>query len=158
MDWESIWRQHWQEIYMYVYHRVRHKQEAEDVTQEAFIRAIKADERYASIEVNIVALLKTIAKNVIIDKARKHKNASPQPFVGELIDEHIPIEKEIEQKDEVERALSLLNDEQRKIVTYRLLKGLSIKETAALLGRNETYVKVVQFRAIHLIRNLLIGG
>jgi RNA polymerase sigma-70 factor, ECF subfamily len=158
VDWERIWIDHWKEIYVYVFLRVRHKQEAEDITQETFIKAIRSEERYIEGSVNFQALLKTIARNLIIDRWRKtQKTEDPLSLEPDLFltDMGSNFEKIIEQKEQVEHALSLLNDEQRKVIVLRIIQGLSIKETAAFLGKTETFVKVTQFRAIKKVKDLM---
>ncbi|WP_462410656.1 RNA polymerase sigma factor [Neobacillus sp. Marseille-QA0830] len=158
MDWEKIWIDHWKEIYVFVFLRTRHKQEAEDITQETFIRAIRTEGRYADETVNIPALLKTIARNLIIDRWRKkQKTEDPLPLEPEqvLVDKGNDLGRMLEQKEQVAYALSLLKEEQRKVIVLRLLQGLSIKETAAQLGKSENYVKVTQFRAIQRIKELV---
>ena len=158
MDWEKIWVDHWKEIYLYVFLRVRHKQEAEDITQEAFIKTIRAEERYTEGNVNIIALLKTIARNLIIDRWRK-KRATQDPLSLEpemiLPDIESDLEAKMVQNEQVAYALSLLNEDQRRVVVLRLLQGLSVKETAHLLGKSETFVKVTQFRAINKVKDLM---
>ncbi|MED4226484.1 RNA polymerase sigma factor [Neobacillus cucumis] len=158
MDWEKIWIDHWKEIYIYVFLRVRHKQESEDITQETFINAIRSEERYIEQSVNIIALLKTIAKNLIIDRWRKkQKTQQPLSLEPELIltDIESDLEKKIVQNEQVAYALSLLNEEQKKVIVLRLLQGMSIKETAYLMGNSETFVKVTQFRAIKKVKDLM---
>ncbi|WML58746.1 RNA polymerase sigma factor [Neobacillus sp. PS2-9] len=158
MDWEKIWIDYWKEVYVFVFLRVRHKQEAEDITQETFIKAIRAEDRYLEDNVNILALLKTIARNLIIDIWRKkQKTQEPLSLEPELFltDIGSDLEKIIEQKEQVEHALYLLNEDQRKVIVLRLLQGLSIKETAELLGKTEAFVKVIQFRAIKKVQDLM---
>ena len=158
MDWEKIWIDHWKEVYIFVFLRVRHKQEAEDITQETFIKAIRSEDRYIEESVNISALLKTIARNLIIDKWRKkQKTQEPLSLEPELFltDMGSDLEKIIEQKEQVEHALYLLNEDQRKVIVLRLLQGRSIKETAELLGKTEAFVKVIQFRAIKKVQDLM---
>ncbi|RDI45742.1 RNA polymerase sigma factor [Falsibacillus pallidus] len=157
MNWELIWREHGREIFAYVYTRVRNKEEAEDLTQEVFVKAIRSGERYQEGSVNVVALLKTIAKNLIIDKWRTKGTAQIFPLSEEAGNHSSSenVEKLIEEKDEIKRALSILNEDQLKVVTCRLIQGHSVKETAALLGKNESTVKVIQFRAIEKMKNKL---
>jgi RNA polymerase sigma-70 factor, ECF subfamily len=158
VDWEKIWIDHWKEVYVFVFLRVRHKQEAEDITQETFIKAIRSKDRYIEESVNISALLKTIARNLIIDKWRKkQKTQEPLSLEPELFltDIGSDLEKIIEQKEQVEHALYLLNEDQRKVIVLRLLQGRSIKETAELLGKTEAFVKVIQFRAIKKVQDLM---
>jgi RNA polymerase sigma-70 factor (ECF subfamily) len=158
LNWEKIWSDYGREIYLYIYIRVQNKQEAEDLTQETFLKAIRAQDRYQEGEIQVTALLKTIARHLIIDKWRRNKNELPTfPIEPDLFMSEIGsnIEKLVEQKDEIRRALSLLNEEQNKVINLRLLQGYSIKETATVLGKSEAFVKVTQFRAVKKIKNLL---
>jgi RNA polymerase sigma-70 factor (ECF subfamily) len=158
VNWEKIWRDCWREIYLFIFYRVQNRQDAEDITQETFMKAIKAQERYKEKEVNIIALLKSIARNIIIDKWRStNKNKSTVPIQDiSLINE---LEKGIEERyidhEHITYLLSFLKDEQYRIINYRLIQGYSIKETAEMIGKNETYVKVTQYRAIEFIKNQL---
>lgn len=159
MDWEQIWREHSLEIYNYIYYRVYNKQEAEDITQEAFFKLIRAEKRYEDRPVSsIVALLKTIARNLIVDNWRKQNNGANHVYIE--LDEYVPaeqpcIEKKVEQRDEVKRALDLLNQEQQKIIRYRLLDGFSIAETAQLMGKSVSAIKTTQYRSIQYLRRTL---
>ena len=52
-------------------------------------------------------------------------------------------------------ALSHLGHEQRACVEARFLKGLSVAETAQLLGRNDGAVRALQYRALRSLANIL---
>jgi len=158
LNWETIWREHWREIYLYIYYRTNNREEAEDLTQETFMKAIRSEHRYKDQDVTVIALLKTIARNLMIDRWR---NKQKRP-VTTLIEPQIVLESDekspeelIAEKDEVQYALSLLNEDQQQIIKHRILRGYSIKKTAELLGKTESYIKVNQFRAIEFIRNQL---
>lgn len=158
MNWETIWREHWKEIYLYIYYRTNNKEEAEDIAQETFMKAIRSEHRYKDQDVTVIALLKTIARNLMIDRWR---NKQKRPITTQM-EPHIMFESDekgpeelISDKDEVRYALSLLNEDQQQIIKYRILQGYSIKKTAELLGKTESYIKVNQFRAIEFIRNQL---
>ncbi|KQL50366.1 hypothetical protein AN964_22105 [Heyndrickxia shackletonii] len=158
MNWETIWREHWKEIYLYIYYRTNNKEEAEDIAQETFMKAIRSEHRYKDQDVTVIALLKTIARNLMIDRWR---NKQKRPITTQM-EPHIMFESDekgpeelISDKDEVRYALSLLNEDQQQIIKYRILQGYSIKKTAELLRKTESYIKVNQFRAIEFIRNQL---
>lgn len=158
MNCEQIWREYHLEIYHYIYYRVHNREEAEDIMQEAFFRLIRAEKRYEDRSVStIVALLKTIARNLIVDHWRKQQHKAKlidiEPDEIELCE--LGVEEMVEQRDEVERAFELLNQEQQKIIKYRLLKGFSIAETAQLMGKSMAAVKTTQYRSVqHLRRSL----
>lgn len=161
MNWETIWREHWKEIYLYIFYRTNNKEEAEDLTQETFMKAIRSQHRYIDQEVTVIALLKTIARNLMIDRWRNKQNKpSTTPIESDSTFESMEKgpEELLEQKDEVSYVLSLLNEDQQRIIKYRILQGQSIKSTAALLGKSESFIKVNQFRAIEFIRNHMKNG
>ncbi|GAA0371828.1 RNA polymerase sigma factor [Bacillus horti] len=159
MNWDLIWREYHQEIYMYVYYRVYNKQEAEDITQEAFLKVIRASKRYEDRDTKgMIALLKTTARNLVVDSWRKQNTSAKHVYVElDMLDltEQERIEDLVEQKDEIRRALQLLNHEQRKIVKYRLLQGFSIAETAKLMGKSISAIKTTQHRSIQFLRGVL---
>lgn len=51
---------------------------------------------------------------------------------------------------------TVLTDDQRHVIILRFLEGMSVKETAEILGKREDHVKVIQNRAIKALRNRLI--
>jgi len=60
-------------VYRHVYYRVSNHDEAEDITQEAFVRAWKAIDRYKRTGAPFVSWVITIAGNLIIDHYRKQQ-------------------------------------------------------------------------------------
>ena len=55
----------------------------------------------------------------------------------------------------IRAAVAMLGDEQRACVEARFLRGLSVAETADLLGRNDGAVRALQYRALRSLANLL---
>jgi RNA polymerase sigma-70 factor (ECF subfamily) len=58
--------------------------------------------------------------------------------------------------DEVMRATENLPDAQRQVIALRFGAGLSVAETARVLGKGEGNVKVIQHKAIAKLRELLV--
>jgi RNA polymerase sigma-70 factor (ECF subfamily) len=52
-------------------------------------------------------------------------------------------------------AVHRLNDQQRECVTLRFLQGLSVAETADIMGKNEGAIKTLQYRAVRTLARLL---
>ncbi|WP_276353358.1 RNA polymerase sigma factor [Cohnella caldifontis] len=156
MDWESVWKDHWLEIYRYIYFKVGGRQEAEDLTQETFIRLIRSGKDYG--DAPIVGLLKRTAMRLIIDRWRSDKSRARTVGMDDRVlgDEGSgnPESRYI-RNEQIRQALDVLNDDQRLIVRLRLIQGYSVKETAELTGRTETSVRTLQFRAIRSIQQAL---
>ncbi|WP_169306669.1 RNA polymerase sigma factor [Cohnella pontilimi] len=156
MDWEQVWKNHAQELYRYIYYKVGGRQEAEDLTQETFIRLIRSGNKYE--DVPVVALLKRTAARLIIDKWRSDKSRGMPLSSDELVlgDHGVGNpEKHFIQDEQIREALDVLTEDQRQIVQLRLIQGFSVKETAELTGRTETSVRTLQFRAIRNIQQAL---
>lgn len=58
--------------------------------------------------------------------------------------------------DEVRRATQLLPDAQREVIALRFAVGLSVAETAKVLGKREGNVKALQHKAIAKLQTMLI--
>ena len=58
---------------------------------------------------------------------------------------------------EIEAVLQVLSDDQREVILLRVLGGLSALETAAAIGKSEGAVRVLQHRALRLLKEKLTG-
>ncbi|REE77737.1 RNA polymerase sigma-70 factor (ECF subfamily) [Paenibacillus taihuensis] len=157
MDWEKLWKDHWKELYNFIYFKMSSgRQEAEDLTQETFIRLMRSKRNYESS--NVVAVLKRTALRLIIDRWRKmRKQGQSLPIFEEILaDKGMYDPEQMVIRDElIRQALKALNDEQRMIVVLRVIQGYSVKETAEITGKAESSVKTMQFRAIRMIQKKL---
>jgi RNA polymerase sigma-70 factor, ECF subfamily len=158
MDWERIWHDHWQEVYQYIYFKVNGRQEAEDLTQETFIRLIRSGKGFD--DAPIIALLKKTAARLIIDRWRKNKNHSHTLSLTDFDyaigdDGQNNPESQFIRNESIRQAMDLLTEDQRMIVRLRLIQGYSVKDTAELSGKSETSVRTLQFRAIQTIKQKL---
>jgi RNA polymerase sigma-70 factor (ECF subfamily) len=158
MNWEQIWNDHWKELYNYIYFKLSDggRQEAEDLTQETFIRLIRSGQEY---EMSIiVGVLKRTALRLIIDSWRKVKNQGQPLSINENVLEdggRYDPERRVIHNELISEAMDVLNVDQRQIVVLRLIQGYSVKETAELTGKTETSVRTLQFRAIRTIQQKL---
>lgn len=141
----------WRQLYQYVYHRVQNREEAEDVTQEAYSRTLKAHPEAFSVG-QFVSYLQTAALNVIRDRWRR---AQTRERAGTLMasDQAVPdAAEEVARRDLVEQALQRLSPDYRQVVELRILMGLSTAETARRMGRTEAAVRTIQYRAIRALK------
>ena len=145
-------------IHRYVASRVRRPSDAEDLTQLVFVKALEALPRYESRGVPFGAWLFRLARNAIIDFIRtSHEHADLAQSVdragtGAGPDEMVVTRQEI---DAVGAALSTLTEDQRDAITLRFFAGLSAREAAEVMGKQEGTVRGLQFRAIAALRREL---
>lgn len=150
-DAEAIYRTHVRAIYAFVYGKVGNREAAEDITSEVFARALTRIDP-AREERSIVAWLYRVARNSVVDYWRANGAAHVIAFEDALAVRSIPMASDpVRSQETAARAhalLARLPDNYRAVLSYRLLQGLSVAETARQMGISETNVKVLQHRAL----------
>ena len=145
-------------LYRYIASRVQRPSDAEDLTQLVFVKALEALPRYESRGVPFGGWLFRLARNAVIDFVRtKHEHAELDA-VGERRDgEAGPDDIAVYREDvnAVASALAALTDEQREAIALRFFAGLSAREAAEAMGKQEGTVRGLQFRAIAALRREL---
>jgi RNA polymerase sigma-70 factor (ECF subfamily) len=61
------------------------------------------------------------------------------------------------QSERLMQAVAQLGDEQRECVMLRFIHGLSVSETANVMGKNDGAIKALQHRAVRKLADL-VGG
>jgi len=144
-------------IFRFLYWQTRDPYLAEDLTSEVFLRAWQSWNRFDGN--HLQAWLYRIAKNLLVDHWRKRQpvplDAVPEPAYDARLAERLAQDHEIEQ---VSRALASLPEKMRTVVTFRFLEDWSCREVAELLGTSEGHVRVLQYRALRKLREVLEHG
>lgn len=144
-------------VFRYVYFRVGSRQLAEDLTQEAFLRALRRIGKFEWRGKDVAAWIVTIARNLIADHFKSGRYRL-EVATGDVLDadspclgwEGSPEQTVVDHLTHVGlmEALKLLSEMQRQCLVLRFLRGLSVAETARAMGANEGSVKALQFRAV----------
>ena len=158
---EEICAETWEMLYRYVYFRVQNREEAEDITQEAYVKALSRWRHKTGRPGNHAAYLKTAALNVIRDRWRKTKRKGAEVNL-EMIN---PLETAVESPAEasdlrmmIDDALKRLAEDQRRVIDLRIIKGFSVARTAGVMNKKESTVRVIQYRALQALANILEGN
>ncbi|WP_374986444.1 ECF subfamily RNA polymerase sigma factor, BldN family [Streptomyces fradiae] len=147
-------------VYRYIYYRVGGRATAEDLTSETFLRALRRISTFTWQGRDFGAWLVTIARNLVADHF-KSSRFRLEVTTGEMLDAN---EVERSPEDSVLESLSnaalleavrKLNPQQQECVTLRFLHGLSVAETARVMGKNEGAIKTLQYRAVRTLARLL---
>ncbi|WP_436774148.1 ECF subfamily RNA polymerase sigma factor, BldN family [Yinghuangia sp. YIM S09857] len=147
-------------VYRYIYYRVGGRAIAEDLTSETFLRALRRIGTFTWQGRDFGAWLVTIARNLVADHF-KSSRFRLEVTTGEMLDAN---EVEASPEDCVLESLSnaalldavrRLNPQQQECVTLRFLQGLSVAETARIMGKNEGAIKTLQYRAVRTLARLL---
>ena len=154
-----LYDRHVAAIYRYVYYRVRDDAEAEDLTSDVFMRALKAMPRYESRQA-FLAWLYRIARNAVIDRARKgnrqvsFEDALEHPGADQIVVPDAEVLAHAD-SDALRAALLKLTPLQQEVIVLHFLEGYSTQEIARIVGKREGTVRGIQFRAIGALRQLI---
>jgi len=151
---------HFDRIYRYIYVRVHSPAEAEDLTQDVFIKAYEAIKSYKWRDLPFTAWLFKIAHNRVIDHVRKtskEKKASLDEAGAISSGDPVYMTEQNFEVFQLKQALEKLPNAQREVATLRFISELSITEVATALGKSEGTVKALQFNAVASLRKLLYG-
>jgi RNA polymerase sigma-70 factor (ECF subfamily) len=146
-------------IYRYVYFRVGDEAEAEDLTEEVFIRAWEALPGYKVREFPFTSWLYRIAHNLIVDYHRRSKagpliNVDDIPEIsGSQSPERLLEDAQTQHK--LAEAIRQLSDDEQQVIVLRYIEGLSHDEVAAAIGKSNEASRVIQHRALARLQGLL---
>jgi RNA polymerase sigma-70 factor (ECF subfamily) len=147
-------------IYRYLRLRTGDPLEAEDLTEQVFIRAWHAIDRFQQRDRPFVAWLYAIASNAVVDyfRARRREEPLDQALVDPAPAHDPLVASELASRRQVlAKAIRQLPPEQQQIVILRFVEGLSVAEVAAIIGKREGNIRVIQHRALAALRRLLDG-
>jgi RNA polymerase sigma-70 factor, ECF subfamily len=135
---------------------------AEDVTSETFLRALRSISKVTYQGRDVGAWFVTIARNIVFDhvKSSRYRLEITTPELSDEREVTAGPEQEVMAEAanaELLRCVHQLGDDQRECITLRFIQGLSVSETAELMGRNEGAVKALQHRAVRRLAQILPG-
>lgn len=149
----KIYREYYLDVYRFLICFSGNQHDAEDITQEVFIRVLNNLSNYNSSSSNLKTWIFSIAKHAAVDHYRKKKFvsifkdgffkqiASSDKDPNELMEHN-------QMKKCVHEAVSKLKPNYRTVVILRGINEFSIKETSEILQCSESKVKVDYHRAL----------
>jgi RNA polymerase sigma-70 factor, ECF subfamily len=158
-------------VFAMVYGMVRNREDARDITQEAFVKAYRNLGSFR-LEAGFYTWLYRIAMNLAIDFTRKRKRRETGGFdegiatreedgtIAEIHHEDGP-SRQLERKQLFTRimdAMEQLPEDQRQVILLRELEGLQYKEIADVMGIPEGTVMSRLFYARKELQKLLASS
>ena len=154
-EFQTLYQENLGLIYRYVYSKVGNREEAEDLTSQIFIKAVRGVDTERGPQ-SVQKWLFQVARTTIADYWRTYYRVSVNSL-DELLEAgwEGPAEEESAvaaissgPADRVQHLLRALPEQYREVLICRFLLNLSIKATALRMGLNEANIKVLQFRAL----------
>jgi RNA polymerase sigma-70 factor (ECF subfamily) len=155
---EEICSSTWEPLYRFIYYKVQNREEAEDITQETYVKAISYFQKNNIKIETYIAYFKAVSLNVLRDRWRKNKLKGTVVDIEAINPVEISVEDSAETSDEKEilqSALNRIREEYRTVVELRILKGYSVAETSKIMNKTEGAIRVLQHRALKEIAGIL---
>ena len=146
-------------IYRYVYYRTGDRHDAEDLTEQVFLQAWAAIERFRWQGKPFVAWLYTVAHNVVIDWRRRavsseSLNDTDNPIEVESISAAQAMSQWID-ADLLAKAVKRLTPEQQQVIILKFLDGFDTATIARVMDKREGTIRALQLRALQSLRREL---
>lgn len=155
----KLYEHYFPRVYRYVVSRLRSNEDAEDVTEEIFLRIIDNVGSFEWRGLPFGAWVFRIARNEVVSHVRRQKTRGQNTQLSESIPDDARDHTEQVEIDltfkVVQVAIQKLPEAQRQVVTLRFVAGLTVAETAASLKKTENNVKVLQHKAIAKLQVLM---
>jgi RNA polymerase sigma factor (sigma-70 family) len=154
---EHVW-----DVYGFVAYRIGNRDEAEDITQQTFERALRAWRRFDPSRAQPRPWLLAIARNLLVDHYRRDRSNLHRPLgEGGVTEEQLPAEEGPGFSGvsvELEAALEKLSNRDREVVALRFGADLQGPEIARLLDLRLANVQQILSRSLRRLRAELEGG
>lgn len=152
--------EHYQpKIFRFIYLKVSHREEAEDLTHQVFLKAWVNLKTYSSRGFPFGSFLYRIARNLVIDHYRTRKEfQSLESVTEDVVFASSTSLTALETKmalENVHAVLSKLKPEYQEIIIMRYLEDMTNSEIARALDKSEGAVKLLHHRAIKTLRSIL---
>lgn len=162
----DLYARHRQRVFMFAYCRVKRREVAEDITQEVFVRALRAVGRFQTVG-SVGGWLLMIARNIIVDRFKSKpfqmETLAADPG-GQGVAEY---RRYFDPEDsaltglvaaDVHAALAELTEEQRQALVLQFWHGMSMVEIGEVMGRNVPAVKSLLLRGRAAMLRQLAGA
>ena len=153
-----LYDMHVDRVYRHVYYRVGTIEDAEDLTQQVFIKAWQAIGRYKKTSSPFLAWLIKISHNLVIDFYRSKKSETYADFdVVATKPETDPAHLAEAQfsKQEIRGAINKLHGDQQHVILMRFIEDFSYAEIAAALGKSEGAIRVILHRGLAKLKTIM---
>ncbi|MGH3832263.1 MAG: RNA polymerase sigma factor [Pseudonocardiaceae bacterium] len=157
-DWEAVYRDNVERVYRLMFAKVGNRADAEDLTAEVFLAALRPLRVSASVG-EVRAYLFATARTVLAGHWRRTLG---QEITRLGDDEELAADTTVSSDEASSRAvaraaviLAQLPESYRRILQLRFLDACSVREAAAAMGVSVAYAKVLQHRALRRAAQLL---
>jgi RNA polymerase sigma-70 factor (ECF subfamily) len=155
---ERLFEEHAERLFSFLAYHTGNRTLAEDLLSETFERVLRSHHRFDPRRGSERRWLYTIALNLLRDNARRRtheERALQHAGAGAAQGEADPALSAVERRDELQRALTLLSEDEREALALRFGADLKLRDVARVLGEGESAVEGRIYRALGKLREEL---
>lgn len=149
MDFDEIYRTYFQDVYLYIRSLTYNESIAEEITQEAFFKALKAIESFDGSK-DIRAWLFTIAKNTYFSYYKKKKWQIDLNLVDDESNTGVTILDHLMNEEDafiVHQFLHKMEEPYKEVFSLRTFGELPFEKIGRLFGKSSGWARVTFYRA-----------
>ena len=157
----QLYEAYFDKIYRYVVLKISNKAEAEDMTQQVFLKAYQSIGSFKWKGAPFSAWLFRIAHNQMVDFVRKQSKRPTVQLEESMVSSDDNPLQTVERRFDIERlrlATRQLTAAQQEVISLRFAGGLAIAEVARTMGKSEGAIKALQHSAVAALRKVLLAG
>ncbi|WP_287154255.1 sigma-70 family RNA polymerase sigma factor [Candidatus Solincola tengchongensis] len=155
----AIYRTLLDPLYGYFFWNLSSGAEAEDLTEEVFLRCLVHIGKYDPGKAPFRAWVFRIARNLLVDHLRRSARREAKKAREMEGHEETPPGEDLEEEERrraVREALRELPPTQRQVVIMKYFTGMNNAEVASALGKSEGAVNAIQHRALRKLGDVLV--
>lgn len=160
----ALYTCHLDAIYRYTFYRTGDVQDAEDLTEQVFLKAWEALKNFRPAGNSFINWLYRIAHNIVIDHHRRQNLITFEALNSDDLslnhNQETALEAiiQLEENAKLAAAIRRLPEEYQQVIILRFIEGLGHAEIARILEKSEVACRGLQFRALASLSKLLKGS
>ncbi|MFY0544294.1 RNA polymerase sigma factor [Brevibacillus sp. H7] len=161
-DFTELYDEFFDRVNRYLRYRVHNTWDADDLTTTVFLKALEKFDQYSRTS-PFASWIFRIAHNTFIDFVRKNRElpVDQEELLGGEPDDTWQPERQALSNEEIRLLrdrLDLLTQDQRDVLTLRYFADLKIIQVAEVLGKTESSVKMISYRALQQLQKMYERG
>lgn len=153
----DLYNAYFERIYNFIFYRTSHKETAEDLTEDVFVKAF-AKLRGLTEPKAFEGWLFQIARNKVIDYYRSKKQVVPLEEIENTLEYETNIVDLVNLQTQQTLFIKLLKElspEQQQVIKLKFLEDIDNDAIAQMLNKTEGAIRVIQHRAISKLKELI---
>lgn len=148
----------YEDVYTYFYYRVGNSDDAQDLTNDVFLRIVESIRSFESARGTFRTWVFGMAHHRLVDYRRRQSVRDHDPLTETITN---PGDRPAAQaetwltQERLRQALDALTEDQRQVIVLKFIEGLRNSEVAEILSKTEGAINALQYRALRTLRQVL---